>query len=70
MELSCREYECSSCGLVLDRDFNAAINILKAGTASHINKIDTNAFGESDYMDTMKVVTILADLNEEGSHVL
>jgi putative transposase len=70
MELSCREYECSSCGVVMDRDFNAAINILKAGTASRINKIDTNAFGEIDYMDTMKVVTILADLNEEGSHVL
>jgi hypothetical protein len=54
----------------MDRDFNAAINILKAGTASRINFNDTNAFGEIDYMGTMKVVTILADLNEEGSHVL
>lgn len=28
-----RVYECSECGLVLDRDHNAALNILRAGMA-------------------------------------
>jgi len=31
--LSCRVHRCSHCGLVIDRDYNAAINILRAGQA-------------------------------------
>jgi putative transposase len=34
MPLSAREYECPNCGLVLDRDHNAAINILTLGLQS------------------------------------
>ena len=26
-----REYNCSCCGLVIDRDYNAALNILREG---------------------------------------
>ena len=33
LSLSERTYRCDSCGLVLDRDFNAAINICVAGSA-------------------------------------
>ena len=30
-ELSCRVHHCISCGLILDRDVNAARNILRLG---------------------------------------
>jgi putative transposase len=30
-DLSVRKHECPSCGLVIDRDHNAALNILKLG---------------------------------------
>jgi transposase len=29
--LDVRTYECGSCGLIIDRDHNAALNILKLG---------------------------------------
>jgi putative transposase len=31
MELSERVYRCEACGLVIDRDYNAAINIKNEG---------------------------------------
>ena len=34
MPLSAREYECPNCGLALNRDHNAAINILTLGLQS------------------------------------
>jgi putative transposase len=70
MPLSVRTYECPNCKLVMDRDLNASKNIMKAGTASRAKLNGTNAFGEVDYMDQMEILTILGDLNEEGSHVL
>ena len=33
LPLDIRTYECSKCNLVIDRDYNAALNILTAGTA-------------------------------------
>ena len=35
LKLSDRTYLCDSCGLVLDRDFNAALNLRAAGLAEH-----------------------------------
>lgn len=43
LSLSERTYRCDSCGLVLDRDLNAAINILVAGSAPET----LNAHGET-----------------------
>ncbi|HIK06990.1 MAG TPA: IS200/IS605 family element transposase accessory protein TnpB [Trichormus sp. M33_DOE_039] len=45
--LSTRTHECTYCGTVLDRDVNAALNILAKGlsTAGHVG---TNAWGEND----------------------
>lgn len=43
LSLSERTYRCYSCGLVLDRDLNAAINILVAGSAPET----LNAHGET-----------------------
>lgn len=37
MPLRVRTFECDGCGLVLDRDFNAACNILAAGRAERLN---------------------------------
>ena len=34
MSLSQRIFECESCGLVMDRDWNAAINICVEGASS------------------------------------
>jgi len=64
LELSERTYECPACGNKIGRDLNAAINILRAGTAQY-------AFGESSkYVEKLHVLTILAELNAEGSSVL
>lgn len=49
--LSTRTHECPHCGTVLNRDENAALNILAKGlsTAGHVG---TNAWGENDlYLD-------------------
>ena len=43
LSLSERTYRCDSCGLVLDRDLNAAINIMVAGSAPET----LNAHGET-----------------------
>ena len=43
LSLAERTYRCDSCGLVLDRDLNAAINILVAGSAPET----LNAHGET-----------------------
>ncbi len=43
MSLSDRIYECRSCGISIDRDLNASINILKIATVGHTG---SDAFGE------------------------
>ncbi|WP_289688242.1 RNA-guided endonuclease InsQ/TnpB family protein, partial [Dubosiella newyorkensis] len=43
LALSERTYICEACGMVMDRDLNAAINILAAGSASEAE----NGRGES-----------------------
>jgi putative transposase len=52
-----RLYECPSCGMVMDRDLNAAINIKRAGTAPN------NACGEHNSNKRSL-------LDNAGSHVL
>lgn len=66
MPLSQRTYTCinKACNSIMDRDLNAAINIQRAGTAP------ANAFGGASLIEQVRVLGILADLNEEGSHVL
>ena len=58
LSLSERTYRCESCGLVLDRDLNAAINICVAGSAPET----LNARGE----DVRRTNVLLgnADLGE------
>ena len=34
LDLSERTYICEACGLVLDRDYNASLNIMQAGAVS------------------------------------
>ncbi|MCZ2224801.1 MAG: transposase [Chitinophagales bacterium] len=43
MELKERVYKCQACGLVLDRDINAARNIRALGTSVEINYVKTEA---------------------------
>ncbi|MBC7813717.1 MAG: transposase [Burkholderiales bacterium] len=38
MELRERTFHCDSCGLILDRDHNAAINIMRAGASAQTNR--------------------------------
>ena len=45
MPLSERTYTCPDCGLVMDRDLNAAINILQIGIRKYFNK---DAVGTTD----------------------
>jgi putative transposase len=61
--LSNRTYDCKSCGEVIDRDLNAAININRAGTAR------LNACGDPRY-DQLVMIDQLLGINEAGSHVL
>jgi putative transposase len=45
--LSTRTHRCHSCGFVLDRDWNAALNILKLALST-VGHTGTNASGEND----------------------
>jgi putative transposase len=45
--LSTRTHKCHSCGFVLDRDWNAALNILKLALST-VGHTGTNASGEND----------------------
>ena len=41
-DLNIREYKCNGCGLLLDRDINASINILTEGIKYYIREIEQN----------------------------
>ncbi len=51
MQLQERTYECPTCGLVIDRDLNAARNILAKATAG---TAESNASGEETIVSSMK----------------
>ena len=40
LELSDRTYTCEACGLSIDRDFNAALNLMKSGTVSPVVSVE------------------------------
>ena len=61
--LEVRTYDCDCCGMIIDRDLNAAINLHRAGTA-------LNALGGDSMIDQYVIAGRLLDLNEEGSYVL
>jgi len=46
--LSTRTHQCSCCGTVLDRDYNAALNILAIGLKNTVGHTEINACGEFD----------------------
>ena len=41
-DLSVREYECPKCKSYLDRDFNAAVNIMFEGVKMYMNELVQN----------------------------
>ena len=63
MPLSFRTYECKCCGLNIDRDLNAAVNIHRAGTA-------LSAFGDNREVDESVVIGKLIGVNDGGNYVL
>ncbi|WP_293260776.1 MULTISPECIES: transposase [unclassified Microcoleus] len=73
--LSTRTHQCQRCGTVLDRDRNAAINILKKGLqylGKYLNgtvgqtETDPNALGESDLWVFNRDIEDLSRLVEQG----
>ncbi len=73
--LSTRTHQCPNCKTVLDRDHNAAINILKRGLkylGEHLNgsvghtQTDPNALGESDLWVVNGNIENLSRLVEQG----
>lgn len=64
LKLSDRKFICSNCGLVIDRDYNASINILNEG----LNKLNTdelsgiNASGDDKLLSSMKEELILCHI--------
>jgi putative transposase len=61
LKLSDRQWKCGGCGEVVDRDHNAARNILKQAT---VGSTGINAGGEGKVQGISPVA-----LNEAGSHV-
>ncbi|WP_155726652.1 zinc ribbon domain-containing protein, partial [Microcystis aeruginosa] len=73
--LSTRTHQCPNCKTILDRDHNAAINILKKGLkylGNHLNgtvgqtETDPNALGESALWGFSGDIENLSRLVEQG----
>ncbi|VAW65474.1 hypothetical protein MNBD_GAMMA08-3142 [hydrothermal vent metagenome] len=61
MPLQVRTYNCSACGLVLDRDLNAAINIRNWAIRHKFEKAPTAGTAESYASGNMLPVRVAAD---------
>ena len=62
LDLSIREWECLNCGIVHDRDTNAAINILVAG--GHSETAEKNGRG-----DRRKTIAKVAAVGETSTRL-
>ena len=65
LKLSDRIYRCERCGLVIDRDLNASINLKKLGTCcSKVKSVDMEALA---YLSLMKISETIMDEAEKES---
>ena len=69
LSLSERTYRCDSCGLVLDRDLNAAINICVAGSAPETLNAHGETVRRSDQTGRATRVSVKCEPSGGGSRV-
>jgi putative transposase len=69
LSLSERTYRCDSCGLVLDRDLNAAINICVAGSAPETLNAHGETVRRSDQTGRATLVSVKCEPSSGGSRV-
>ena len=69
LSLSERTYRCDSCGLVLDRDLNAAINICVAGSAPETLNAHGETVRRSDQTGRATRVSVKCEPSSGGSRV-
>lgn len=63
MPLSERIYECERCGLTLDRDLNAALNILQVGIANYTELMPVEG---DDHLNTIGATDVATAPRETG----
>ncbi|VVC05808.1 Putative transposase DNA-binding domain protein [uncultured archaeon] len=64
MPLSERTYTCPVCGLVMDRDLNAAINILQLGIRKYFGK---DAVGTTDSINSCEDTKVVSAKQEAAA---
>ena len=69
LSLAERTYRCDSCGLVLDRDLNAAINICVAGSAPETLNAHGETVRRSDQTGRATLVSVKCEPSSGGSRV-